>query len=136
MITAIPQPYVWALLVRPPLPTWSVGCITLLGDACHPMLPFMGQGATVAIEDGFILARAMEIHAANLSVAFNAYEAARKERTNRLVNASAEGAKRHNNPTLGDPTGAQAYVEREWAEPRLRERYDWIYQYDAVNTAI
>jgi salicylate hydroxylase len=136
MIRAIPQPYVWALLVRRPLPRWSVGRLTLLGDACHPMLPHMGQGATMAIEDAFILARAMQIHAPNVTAALSAYEAARKDRTTRLVNASAEGAKRFNNPTLGDPVGAQAYIEREFAEPRLRERYDWIYRYDVMNVAL
>src|SRR5215468_1397327 len=47
--------FVWALLDRAPLPRWSVGCVTLLGDACHPMLPFMAQGAAMAIEDGAAL---------------------------------------------------------------------------------
>ena len=136
MISAIPQPFVWPLLLRQPLPVWSMGCVTLLGDACHPMLPFMGQGATMAIEDGFVLARTLERHTPDVAVAFSAYENARKPRTDRLVNASAEGAKRFNNPALGDPAGAQAYVDREWAEPRLRERYDWIYQYDAASVTI
>jgi salicylate hydroxylase len=54
------RPYLWALLVRRPSPTWSTECVRLFGAACHPMLPFMDQGATMAIEDGFILARAME----------------------------------------------------------------------------
>ena len=53
MIDAITQPFIWALLARRPLPVWSAECVTLLGDACHPMLPFMGQGATMAIEDAY-----------------------------------------------------------------------------------
>jgi len=45
LIAAIPQPYLWALKLRHPLPSWSVGRVTLLGDACHPTLPFLAQGA-------------------------------------------------------------------------------------------
>ena len=48
--------FIWALFDRDPLPQWSVGRVTLLGDACHPMYPFMGQGAAQAIEDGAALA--------------------------------------------------------------------------------
>jgi salicylate hydroxylase len=62
LIEAIPQPYLWALKLRPPLPSWSVGRITLLGDACHPTLPFLAQGAVMAIEDGYVLGRAIEAH--------------------------------------------------------------------------
>jgi salicylate hydroxylase len=49
---AIDVPYKWALIAREPLPHWSVGRVSLLGDACHPLLPFPGQGANMAIEDG------------------------------------------------------------------------------------
>jgi salicylate hydroxylase len=136
MISAIPQPYLWALKLRRPLPTWSSGRITLLGDACHPTLPFLAQGAVMAIEDGFILARALEAHGADVTGAFRSYEAARQERTARVVNGSADNTKRFHNPALGDPAGAQAYVEREWAEDRMRERYDWMYRYDATKVAV
>ena len=49
----------WALHDRDPLPFWSRGRVTLLGDACHPMLPFMAQGAAQGIEDGYVLARCL-----------------------------------------------------------------------------
>ena len=55
LIKAIDRPHKWALLGREPMPRWSVGRATLLGDACHPTLPFLAQGAGMAIEDGFIL---------------------------------------------------------------------------------
>jgi len=131
LISAIPQPYLWALKLRRPLPSWSVGRITLLGDACHPMVPFLAQGAVMAIEDGFVLARALEAHGRDIPGAFLAYEAARLERTSRAVNGSADNTNRFHNPMLGDPATAQAYVEREWAEERLLERYGWLYHYDA-----
>jgi salicylate hydroxylase len=58
------------------------------------------------------------------------YEAARRERTARVVLGSAENAKRFHNPELADSAGAQAYVDREWAEERVRERYDWLFRYE------
>jgi salicylate hydroxylase len=136
LIAAIPQPYLWALKLRHPLPSWSVGRVTLLGDACHPTLPFLAQGAVMAIEDGYILSRALEAHGMDVATAFRAYELARYERTARVVNGSADNTKRFHNPLLGDPATAQAYVEREWAEDRLRERYDWMYRYDATAVAV
>jgi 2-polyprenyl-6-methoxyphenol hydroxylase-like FAD-dependent oxidoreductase len=132
LIEAIPRPYLWALKLRRPLPSWSVGRVTLLGDACHPTLPFLAQGAVMAIEDGYILSRALEAHGMDVAAAFRAYESARYERTSRVVNGSADNTKRFHNPLLGDPATAQAYVEREWGEDRLRERYDWMYRYDAT----
>jgi 2-polyprenyl-6-methoxyphenol hydroxylase-like FAD-dependent oxidoreductase len=56
IIAAAETCFIWALFDRDPLPRWSLGHTTLLGDACHPMYPFMGQGAAMAIEDGATLA--------------------------------------------------------------------------------
>jgi salicylate hydroxylase len=74
-----------ALYVRDPLPIWSVGRVTLLGDACHPMVPFMAQGACMAIEDAVVLGRALDgADQANIAAAFTRYENTRKERTARV----------------------------------------------------
>src|SRR5207247_9290093 len=56
IIAAAEACFIWALFDRDPLPRWSKGRVTLLGDACHPMYPFMGQGAAQSIEDGATLA--------------------------------------------------------------------------------
>lgn len=70
----------WGLFDRNPLPTWTVGRATLVGDAAHGMLPFLGQGAAMGIEDGLVIARALtEID--DVDEALARYEAARKERT-------------------------------------------------------
>ena len=70
----------WPLLERDPLPLWSRGRIVLLGDACHPMKPHMGQGAAVAIEDAAILVRCLERHGEDFAAAFKLYENSRKDR--------------------------------------------------------
>lgn len=81
MIRATPPDklFKWALHARDPLASWIAGSVTLLGDAAHAMLPFMGQGAATAIEDGMVLARCLA--AFPQAEALRRYEAARRERT-------------------------------------------------------
>lgn len=90
------------LFDRPPLRRWSVGRVTLLGDAAHPTTPNLGQGACMAIEDAVVLTRALLAHPGDHGAAFAAYEAARHRRTARIVALSrrfgALGQWRH--PTL------------------------------------
>src|SRR5262249_40417388 len=93
----------------------SGGRITLVGDACHPTLPFLAQGAVMAIEDGFILARCLEKYALDHTRAFSSYEAARQERTRKIVLGSAENAKRFHDKRLTDASSAEAFVNRELA---------------------
>lgn len=74
-----------ALYIRDPLPVWSVGRVTLLGDACHPMVPFMAQGACMAVEDAVVLGRALQgAGEADIAEAFRRYESTRKQRTARV----------------------------------------------------
>ncbi|MFQ3595069.1 MAG: FAD-dependent monooxygenase [Sphingomonadaceae bacterium] len=81
LVEATPEAWLfkWALFAREPLATWVAGRVTLLGDAAHAMLPFMGQGAATAIEDAAVLARALA--ALPPEEALPRYEAARRERT-------------------------------------------------------
>jgi salicylate hydroxylase len=136
LVRAVPEPHVWALTMHGPLPEWSVEHITLLGDACHPTLPFLGQGATMAIEDGLVLARALKKHMSNITHGLSAYEAARKERTSHLVVAAADNAKRATNPIFADSAAAETYLSREFAEVKMIERLDWVYNYDAAGVEI
>ena len=96
-----------ALHVREPMPRWSQGRATVLGDAAHPMVPFMAQGACMAIEDAVVLARAIDANP-DVPSALAAYEAARRDRTARVQRGS---------------------LANDW----LREggNADWVYGYDA-----
>ena len=96
-VDAIETPYKWAMLGRQPLEHWSVGRVSLLGDACHPTLPFLAQGANMAIEDGMVLARCLELFS-DVPEALRHYEAARLERTSRIVLGSLENVSRYHNP--------------------------------------
>jgi len=134
IVDAIDVPYKWAMLGREPMAQWSVGRVSLLGDACHPTLPFLAQGANMAIEDGMVLARCLEAYP--VPEALRRYEAARLDRTSRIVRGSLENVSRYHNPLLGDPEQAQAFMDREFAPRAMGARYDWLYEYDALSVAI
>ena len=135
MVDAIEVPYKWAMLGREPLEHWSVGRVSLLGDACHPTLPFLAQGANMAIEDGMVLARCLEQYT-DIPEALRHYEVARLDRTSRIVRGSLENVSRYHNPQLADPVQAQEFMAREFAPRAVGARYDWLYEYDALTVPI
>jgi len=136
MIRNIETPYKWALMVRPPMERWTLGRASLLGDACHSMLPLLAQGANMAIEDGFVLARCLKEYRDDVPAALMRYENARRDRTRRAVEGSAANIERFHNPKLSDPAEARKYVDREWAEERVAERYEWLFRYDVTKVSI
>src|SRR5204862_7438492 len=83
------QCYRWSLCGPKPISAWSTARVTLLGDAAHPTLPFIAQGACMALEDGAVLARALE-EAGSVPEALEFYQRARVERCARVVLESAE----------------------------------------------
>jgi len=88
VIDACPQASKWPLLTRPPLERWYEGQIALLGDACHPMKPHMGQGANMAIEDGVILARCLMACDGDATAAYPLYQQTRYARASRVQRES------------------------------------------------
>jgi salicylate hydroxylase/6-hydroxynicotinate 3-monooxygenase len=109
VLDACPSVHKWALVDRDPLPRWSEGNVTLLGDACHAMTPYMAQGAAMAIEDAAVLSRCLEdVDCDGVAEAFRRFEATRNPRTSRVQLSS------RTNSWLREPT-----------DP------DWVYGYDA-----
>jgi len=114
----------WPLYGRPPLATFSLGCIALVGDAAHPMVPFLAQGAGQAIEDADALERALS-QTVDIPAALAAYSRRRVARATR-VQAEAQRQRR-----IYHLSGPAAFA-RDWAmrllgPRRLSARYDWLY---------
>ena len=136
MIDKVDVPYKWALIGRDPMQSWVDGSFALLGDACHPTLPFLAHGAIMAIEDGVVLARCLDAWSHAPDEALARYERLRLPRTTAIVLGSAANATRFHNPALADPVTAAAYVDGEWAPDKVRTRYDWLFDYDATHVPL
>lgn len=121
--------FIWALFDRDPLPRWSKGRATLLGDACHPMYPFMGQGAAMAIEDGAALAACLLAGADDPPAALLRYERLRLPRVTRLQQMSRANKTRFH---MRDGPEQQAR-DAEWARAadRAPEALRWLFAFDA-----
>jgi salicylate hydroxylase len=116
----------WPLFDRAPLRAWSTGRVTLVGDAAHPMLPFLAQGAAQAIEDAAALESALSIHS-DITAAFSAYENARSARAARIQAASRRQGDIYHMP---EPAGlARDIVMRILGPQRMLARQGWIYDY-------
>jgi len=114
VLAACPDVHKWAIVDRDALPRWQEGNVTLLGDACHPMTPYMAQGAAMAIEDAAVLSRCLDgVGPDGVAAAFRRFEATRKERTARVQETSRK------NIWLREKTNA-----------------DWVYAYDAWTTPL
>ncbi|MEL7156067.1 MAG: FAD-dependent monooxygenase [Actinomycetota bacterium] len=122
--------YRWALFDRDPLPRWSEGPVTLLGDACHPMLPFMAQGAAQAIEDAAVLAGCLRT-TDEPAEAVVVYESLRRERT-----AKVQLAARANETMFHLPDGPEQRQRDERlgaADATTNHRNAWLFDYDAMH---
>jgi salicylate hydroxylase len=75
----------WGIHDRDPVPQWTTGRVTLLGDAAHPTMPTLAQGGNMAIEDGYVLARSLARHGDDVEAALRAYVAERQPRTARVT---------------------------------------------------
>ena len=115
VLHACPDCHKWAILEREPLPTWSNGRVVLLGDSCHPMTPYMAQGAATSIEDAAVLARCFTAaEGDDIERAFRMYEATRKPRTSRIQAISSANT---------------------WMSGGSEDT-SWLYGYDAMNVPL
>ena len=124
----------WALYDREPLEQWGIGTTTLLGDACHPMLPFMAQGSCQAIEDAVVLARCLiDADTSDAPLALRRYENARQGRTAQVQTSSLM------NRDLFHMVDGQEQKDRDMffsVAPPGMSILDWVFEYDALTVAI
>ncbi len=121
--------FCWALNNRPRLNFWSTGRVSLLGDSAHPTLPYMAQGAVMAIEDAAVLMRAFD-EFGDLAAALKAYEQARIDRTARIVNESTEHARLFHFQTHEE--FREAFARKDPSKDRAL----WLYNYDPLSTPL
>ncbi|MDA7965025.1 FAD-dependent monooxygenase [Ruegeria sp.] len=125
-LAKVDQAHLWALFLRPVAQNWQNGRLALLGDAAHPTLPFMAQGACLALEDAWVLRRAF-FEQPGIASALAAYEAARRPRASRVVAAAGSNAR---NFHLRGPMRLAAQAALMAVGSRLARKYEWIYSYD------
>ncbi|WP_084396833.1 FAD-dependent monooxygenase [Henriciella aquimarina] len=127
--------YRWALFDRAPLACWHDGAVALLGDACHPMLPFMAQGAAMGIEDAWVMAREVT-QAETVEAGLARYEAIRKPRTSRVQAASRGNMKTfHRKSPLGQlATYGPMWLGGQFLPGVVRAHQDWIYGHNVTAT--
>jgi salicylate hydroxylase len=117
----------WPLYERPPLKRWSEGAAALLGDAAHPMLPHLAQGAAMAIEDAAVVADCLARQPDDPARALRAYGSARQRRTRKIQLASARNGARYH---FGRPKSwLRDAAMRIIGGKGLLKHYDWIYRW-------
>lgn len=128
--------YRWGLFDRDPMERWTSGRATLLGDAAHPMLPFLSQGAAMAIEDGYVLAGRLAAEA-DPDIALAQYEVLRRPRTSRVQLESRErGRTYHLTSRVAQIKRDVSYMIRNIINPQSTGlKANWVYDYDAVAEA-
>jgi len=117
----------WALYSRRPLHRWSQGRVALIGDAAHPMLPYLAQGAAMAIEDAAIAARCLAQKPDDAAAALKAYGAVRRARANKVQRLAARNGQRYHFGRLNGMVRDTAM--RLMGGTRLLQHYDWIYDW-------
>ncbi|MEE2720367.1 MAG: FAD-dependent monooxygenase [Pseudomonadota bacterium] len=131
VLSEVDHTFRWALYDREPLPTWTNGRLTLLGDAAHPMLPHLGQGANQAMEDGMALAIILaNVEKASAPAALLAYEKLRRERVAEIVLGARQNGLRV------DSMSAYTDLDRRDAELAAHAEFrKHLYAYDVVPDA-
>jgi salicylate hydroxylase len=130
IIETIDETFIWGLFDRTPLACWSMGRVTLLGDACHPMLPFMAQGAAQALEDGVSLTACLA-KISDVPAALRHYEKMRLPRTSRMQGMSAANKTRFHLPDGPAQKERDAKMATGGTDYSIKA-IAWVYNYDAA----
>ncbi len=134
LIERADEVYRWALYDREPLPTWTRGNVTLLGDACHPMRPYLAQGAAMAIEDAWVLSRMLERWEDEPASGLNEYERYRRPRTAKVQAASrAQGEEFHRSERWDTwRRNFKLALGSRYLPEIAMKQFDWLHGYDCV----
>jgi salicylate hydroxylase len=133
ILSAVDDTFLWALFDRAPMPRWSVGRGTLLGDACHPMLPNKAQGSAQAIEDGATLALCLsQVSKSDVPAALQKYESIRMARVSRVQKEAQDNRNRFNLPDGPAQQARDAEMAKSGTD-FSPEAVAWLYGYDAEN---
>jgi len=132
LLKRVETTFLWGLFNHPVLPHWTRGNVALIGDACHPMLPFLAQGAGMGLEDAWVLAQ--ELDDKGITAGLVAYEARCKPRATRVQKAAASNATAYH--LRPGPIRSTAHLGlsalSKLAPSALLGRYDWLYGGDVT----
>lgn len=132
----VEEPWLWGLFRHPVAESWGrvsgAGAVAILGDAAHPTLPFLAQGANLALEDAWVLAQALDAHE-ETAQALAAYQAARRGRAGDVIEAANRNARNYHLSGMTRLVGhAGLRAVSRLMPDRLLGRYDWIYDHDVT----
>ena len=132
----IERPLKWAIYDREPLERWSVGRVTLLGDAAHAMLPYLAQGACQSIEDAAVLARALEHSSGQPEVALAGYEAVRRPHTTKVQEAARRGEANFHLSDWREVWRRNHALREAQSKGTRHSPTGWLYEYDALTVPL
>ena len=130
IIDAVDETFIWAVLDRKPIERWTYGRITMLGDACHPMLPYMGQGGAQAIEDGVAITAALLRCGDDVAAGLKLYEQVRRPRASKIQDGSWANKTRFHMPDGPAQVERDALMAKgvtDWSSSAIA----WVYGHDA-----
>jgi len=130
VIDAVDETFIWAVIDREPIKQWTYGRITMLGDACHPMIPFMGQGGAQAIEDAAAITACLQKCGEDVEAALKLYETVRLPRATQIQNGSWDNKTRFHmpdGPGQAERDAAMAQGMTDWSYRAVA----WVYAHDA-----
>ncbi|SLN16687.1 3-hydroxybenzoate 6-hydroxylase 1 [Roseovarius albus] len=133
MLSQVKDVNLWGLFRHAVAPLWYADNVTLLGDAAHPTLPFMAQGASMALEDAWVLADCLE-RVGTLKDRLSNYQSLREHRTRKIVDtASGNAWKYHLSfPPLRWAAHSAMRLGGRFAPDKLLHQFDWIYNHDVT----
>lgn len=133
LLQCVESPNIWGLFSHPPLHNWSKGRVVLLGDSAHPMVPFLAQGACMAIEDAWVLADQLDKND-DIKTALSNYQDIRKPRATKVQETALRSGRIYHvsNPISRAFLHTGISLSSKIAPSILSRQFDWIYTHDVT----